>query len=589
MDIESLAISTIENEISKTDYLVSYIKSKDREPLWDGSIYVYSDVGLNHKNEAWIGKVPVQVKGKIVKDVRRIQTTYPISVSDLKKYGHDGGVLYFVVLIDPDGENKTIFCAKLLPYEINNYVNSASKKTVSVVMNVFPTEKNEIENLAFNFIRDSERQVLLRQGKNVSVEQLASEMDISKLKYGLSYTALGYEGTENNPFLYMSSHDTYIYAYEPNLNFYTVLSHLERVDECRREISCEVSIKGEIYYNNIFLIQKRDQLELHIGSCITVMGSSGGEGKFKFDIKGSLHERVLGIQFMIEMIKYGQLELDHEIIKLRKQELNRIDRDWLRHQYQYLHSVQEVFDILGVKDDLECDKLSKKEQQYINMLILAFVKGESIGFKEKINLQPVGTLKIGNIVIVLLFRAQADGKYKIENFFDYDLECMAEGQEGLFPTSQFTIMKADDFCNISNYNFEKARNALLAIENPVHYERVNCYLLELITAYDMSQREIFLNEAEIIAKWLCDKDNGDICKINLFQIYERKSILSEQCLDELIEMEERNKDNVEMALGIEILLKNNIKAKRNWNSLSDNQRSAFERFPIYKLWKGEKE
>lgn len=60
MDLEKLATSAIEKEIAKTDLLSSFINSGDREPCWDGHIYIHEDKKKTKKN---IKKVAAQVKG----------------------------------------------------------------------------------------------------------------------------------------------------------------------------------------------------------------------------------------------------------------------------------------------------------------------------------------------------------------------------------------------------------------------------------------------------------------------------------------------------------------------------------------------
>ena len=46
MGIEKLATSAVETAIEKTDRLSSFINSGDKEPCWDGNIYIYE--GKNH-------------------------------------------------------------------------------------------------------------------------------------------------------------------------------------------------------------------------------------------------------------------------------------------------------------------------------------------------------------------------------------------------------------------------------------------------------------------------------------------------------------------------------------------------------------
>lgn len=61
-DIEKLATSAIENAIAKTDYITPYVNSGDKVPCWDGYFYAYTDT--SKKNEFFVGKAPVQVKGQ---------------------------------------------------------------------------------------------------------------------------------------------------------------------------------------------------------------------------------------------------------------------------------------------------------------------------------------------------------------------------------------------------------------------------------------------------------------------------------------------------------------------------------------------
>ena len=61
MGIEKLATSAVESSIEKTDRLSSFINSGDKEPCWDGNIYIHEEKNHTKKN---IKKVATQVKGK---------------------------------------------------------------------------------------------------------------------------------------------------------------------------------------------------------------------------------------------------------------------------------------------------------------------------------------------------------------------------------------------------------------------------------------------------------------------------------------------------------------------------------------------
>jgi len=103
MEPEKLATSAVEASLAKTDRLSSFINSGDKEPCWDGNIYIHDGKNRTKKN---IKKVATQVKGKFVKsgDVKDT-IKYPISKNDLHAYMMNGGTVFFVVYLDKETGN----------------------------------------------------------------------------------------------------------------------------------------------------------------------------------------------------------------------------------------------------------------------------------------------------------------------------------------------------------------------------------------------------------------------------------------------------------------------------------------------------
>lgn len=204
MNIESMAVSAVQNAISKTDYLGEQISKGDKEPSWDGSIYVYNAPADNHKKEDYRATVPVQVKGKKMNDHSAEKIQYRVSVVDLKNYKIIGGTMFFVVYISSSGETK-IYYNSLLPFELNKILkNIGDRKSVSIEFTAFPTDKTEITNLVMNFARDKDKQALLRNGE-YDLERAKKEFDLRKFQYGFAYSKLGYD--DNNPAEYILNHD----------------------------------------------------------------------------------------------------------------------------------------------------------------------------------------------------------------------------------------------------------------------------------------------------------------------------------------------------------------------------------------------
>ena len=75
MDLEKIATSAIVSSISKTDTLSGFINDGDKEPCWDGNIYIHENSRHSKKN---IKRIPTQVKGKAVRQVKHFKYTTQI-------------------------------------------------------------------------------------------------------------------------------------------------------------------------------------------------------------------------------------------------------------------------------------------------------------------------------------------------------------------------------------------------------------------------------------------------------------------------------------------------------------------------------
>ena len=71
--IETFAVNAVRESIALSGYLDQYISDNDKEPSWDGFVYIYNDPIKTKAN--LIGRVPVQVKGKEVKAESKKNTT----------------------------------------------------------------------------------------------------------------------------------------------------------------------------------------------------------------------------------------------------------------------------------------------------------------------------------------------------------------------------------------------------------------------------------------------------------------------------------------------------------------------------------
>lgn len=137
--IETLSVNAVRNSIVTSPYLDQYISDNDKEPSWDGNIYIYNNKRKNKTD--LVGRIPVQVKGCQGGDFSKEVITFPIQTADLRNYLNDGGVVFFVVYISFDGYHKKIYYNDLSPLKIKSILESSKEqKTRSVDLREFPSD-----------------------------------------------------------------------------------------------------------------------------------------------------------------------------------------------------------------------------------------------------------------------------------------------------------------------------------------------------------------------------------------------------------------------------------------------------------------
>ncbi|MGO5050911.1 hypothetical protein ACTQ6A_00060 [Lachnospiraceae bacterium LCP25S3_G4] len=584
MDLEVIGTSAVKEAIAMTDYLSPYVNDKDKEPLWDGHIYVYSKT--SKKNKDFIGRAPVQVKGKDVNKLSTQKITYPVPVVNLKKYRMDGGILYFVVQVDAY-KNKKIFYSALLPFEINKLVEKAEKKnTISITLYEFPNETNEITNIVMNFVKDRDKQVLLRNGKNISIEEFLKQGDPAKISFGFSYTGFGYDRTK--PFEYLFKHDVYMYAENKEMNIRIPIDHMWRAEIAKMQLSGAVCIGDKEYYKEYDVIHKVDCDELHIGKSIIFNLVQNGTPKVNYCLRGNLKERIIAEKFIIDLMKEKQVTVNGAKLEINatEKEIKAFCLEDIENHLRHLQRVQDVLDILDVTVPLECEGLTEKDEEYIRMLIMAFKHKRTIGFNEG-EIPPIAHITINNLHIMLHFKVQNDGKYLLESFTDCVAEWSSDYNDGtMFPTSKYTILTENDFLIISNLNYDSIVKDIMSFENDGHYNRCNLTMLEILKAYDKEKKPELLEIATQICRWLVEKENkSEIAILNLYQCYFRSRKLEQDEENILLDFIEVNNDNYAIIAGSYILLEDFKMVSRYMDKMKREERKSFESFPIFSLMK----
>ena len=579
MDIESLAVSAVKNRVSRTDRLAPYINDKDKEPMWDGHIYVYKDDSKT--NKSFKDKIPIQVKGKVVSKIEKEdKIRYSVETVCLNKYRDNGGIMYFVVYITRKDRKTTIFYAYLLPFKINKLLDKKGKQqSISIKLKELPDGDKEFEGIADWFIDNSKRQLNERSGKNTNIEVLQKNFK-KDLVLHIKYSFLENEG--------------YTYAENKDLNLTFPVEHIENIIKlmlCRDDY--RISANGNSY--SYRAIVSRDVT--HKGESIVDIGKSfkfiinekTKEGFFKINIKGYLEDRIKAHKFLLDVIDDdGKMYFNggEQPLKLPKKSLSKLNRNDYEKCLKNLELLKKALDDLNVKKPLDFDKVTKEQHKDIDMLIYYFShKEEGI----KINGEPTDmeTITIGNIKIMLFFIKMQDGRYKIYDFFrNNKINMYVDYKEKRYLTTRFGVLKADEYLNVANIDFEIIEKEFKSYTNVGNYGVVNDSCIEMIRAYDKDNKRVnILDMAIKLYDWLIREDGDNLMYvINKFQCYKRKREL----LDEEVKWLEKqllNKEISEASIAsIYTLLGNKESVKMHIEKFNEEDKQSFYGTPIESLY-----
>ena len=93
--IEELAITFLKEIFLGSDFIKTSFAEGDKKPLVDGDISIYQD--KSGRNEDLIGTIPVQIKGKTVKNISPKSPSFALKKGYLEGLKNIGGVLLLVV------------------------------------------------------------------------------------------------------------------------------------------------------------------------------------------------------------------------------------------------------------------------------------------------------------------------------------------------------------------------------------------------------------------------------------------------------------------------------------------------------------
>lgn len=595
MDLEKLATSAIEKEIAKTDLLSSFINSGDKEPCWDGHIYIHEDKKKTKKN---IKKVAAQVKGKAVRtrDAKRT-ISYPISCDDLRAYMMNGGTVFFVVYLNKDtGDVLQIYYVSLLPVMVKKLLDEKkSRRTISVKFHKFPADNARKTELFLNFYEESKKQVSFAGKDLPNIDDLIKKGLLENISF--SYTGLGAcPDTRLLPKI-IDGKSLTLYA---NIKGGTAPIPIEYFDEITnittsKDTNIPISVKGHIYYDKVKTIATADTIEQQIGSSVKIIApnvdkvDSSIKIHLNINLTGTLTEQIEALEFIIALVdneafNFGDAEFP---AKFPQSELDRMEAYNFPEMLSNRKHIKEVLDSMNVKKDLELSKCTSDDIDNLMRIVNSIgdhriIRGE---IDEK---NPGQKIKIANLTVAVVY-IKANGGYRIYDFFGnrFDVKWAPEGMEPV-EVSQFMMMRPDDYLTLDNLDLEKVvENFKIIPPSTTHFELSNNCMLSMLNAYDKAPNPELLNAARQMNVWLgqhTDFLSSEIVTLNRLQIELRERPLEFSEKQELYTIATTAKDEFHR-LGAFLLLGEQEEARKIFDTLDEDRLNLFKGFPIYKFYK----
>ena len=595
MDIEVYAVSKVNEALASTNCLVSHISLRDKEPIWDGFVYVYTDSG-KHKNENLKGRVPVQVKGELATGKKRFgsKIKYNIRIVDLKHYFEEGGVVFFVVRINDEKKDHQIYATSLLPFTIKKLLtDSGAKQSVSVDIPIFQAGEHQIINFFFNIVEDMKRQKSFIQfGHLATLEELQQQFNVKRVMISFTDTAVD----AKTPYKYLLENKIFQYAELP-MGITIPIGESPPAEKLSAQSKAKITCGGQIFFDSYSEEFTREKRTMLLGRCVSIAYNLTGapSATLNFSAIGTLKEIINAASFICKLIKekvfyIGDVPRDFKIPG--KSGNGNID-DFEKYTTA-LKTLESALHQVGFYKDLRLSELPEQDVEALNSLVSSVVARQAVPLRNAPDRHHSFVMNICDYKIILLAKRVSENKFRLVNFFSKGLvfefdDSVAE--EYVKKAPGVIVLGVDDFLTLDNIDYDiiYSETTTFAEVGINYYSAVNSLLLRMLLAFDKKANGELLTCAIKIAEWLCSlteyKDDA-ISVLNYLQAVRRQRDLNDAERTMLVNIIKSNQQNNALMTGAYIVLQDFAGAEKTFAQLSKADQDNFSQWPIMNLWKG---
>ncbi len=568
--IEKYGITAFESFLSGSELFAPKISSDDKYPSWDGEIILYKTP--KHSKNNIEGRIPVQVKSAKRK-INKKEKFY-IEVSDLNNYLKEGGI----ILIRPvfrSSADYTIFIKSLPPLAITKLLeNNNKRRKISVTLERIDNIKAFEERCLF-FLKSRQKQY-----------NIDSYIDIESLIAGAkNQTGLIIDAIRDMP-IRDSILSDHCFFYQQVDNFCIPVKI--QIDRVGFNKPVKVWVGNEIFFHEVINSKDVDGNKfIEFNSVIGLKFSDNQTMEFvtKFNEDSLYKDCLQAFRFISSLNTFRAFKIDSILIESVSIEIE----DGFHEEYKFFEDLYELFSKFRINyNSLTINEIHVK-QEFLIKLIISFVKNNRIILHN----QPehmIQSLSLYNHHRIIYLRKEKESLYRGYDFFsndslppDFLLKTHLENT--FFPCSRFLALNTTHLIKSIDGYFNEVLHDLLSHYSSEVFSSYQLFMLNCISAFDQTDNVEFLKIADKINELIInDVNDMDIYTINKLQIIKRQRLLNKDEKRKLLEIEQKNPDDVNKICCINILLGYNEKFEVYYDKFTDKGKDEFQAWPIWNLY-----
>ena len=569
-DVENQALNGLRDYIEYSPVIAQHLSEGDRDPLWDGYLYLYAD-GIKD-NEHYIDKVSVQVKGKEVDHFKLEGFKYPIEKIALRAYLSDP-VVFIVCQLKKNTKEKKLFYRSLLPENIKNLLKGKDKQeTVSVLMKPMPEECEEFENILTAFIGDRRRQLQYAHVPSLPIEEVKKR---NILQFQLSSPIKPMSGLET--LQYISAHETFLYA---NIDpAYNITIPIDFGGECSlsftAERDIEIKVGERVFFDHVeskiekglIKINAEDTLTLELKNIEDLLHTN-----IQVHIRADrLDKRLKEYEFVLALCKEKCINANGAIFNVNVDVF--CDVEQMQKQYEYWKDVQRMLTQMHVAKPLLFSTIKPEHNRLLSLLVDSILYNHLVEFPSSDT--GLHVMTVGNIhLLVWTSTDEKTQKCVIGDFFDGRIEIGFKMNDETVVASPFSYLRGKNlWSRIDNIPFDRQIDSMKSLKatHKQMCEMANGDVLAMIACADKLKKDderysILMDRALALCTWLEAEETDNELKVihhlNQLQIYKRKRALTAEEMNWLRSVLKKKSVEKQVKLGVCALLED----KKAFNS-----------------------